>query len=235
MIASEEEYNIITTNPDELIKKQELTKTKTKVEQKKVIIRVDPEKGFYRKADLSQEEIAFLIRQEYVISSHYPIGGKRQEEYLLKPHKRESRAHFFMVKAVEEYLRQFTDKVEVFETTKPDIVFETPAGRKYAIEVETGKTAKKNKGVLKKKADELNKEYGDNWFFLVTFSKFAYVYHNLGKVQTRKDLRKRLDGYFKHQKNLSEGKQQNIPTLRKQEKQRFTDDKTQKSCTQNLP
>jgi len=223
VIASEEEYNIITTKPDELIKKQQ-TKPVAKHEQKKVVIKIDGEKGFYRKKDLSQEEIDFLIRKEYVVSNHYPIGGNRQEEFLLKPNGREGEDHFFMVKAVEEYLRQFTDKVEVFETVKPDVVFETPKGRKFAIEVETGITFDNRKDILKKKIKQLNRDYGDNWFFLVTDARYSYKYHDFGKVQTRKDLAKRLRNYFKSQK-LDFGKTAKQPTPKKDPKTIFTNDK----------
>jgi type IV secretory pathway VirB4 component len=205
VIASEEEYNIITTNPDELIKKQEQTKTANKVEQKKVIIKVDPEKGFYRKKDLSQEETDFLIRKGYAISSHCSIGCIRQEKFLLKLDGREGKDHFFMVRAVEEYLRQSTDKVEVFETAKPDIVFETPKSKKIAIEVETGTTLEKRKDLLQKKVEELNKEYGKNWFFLVTDNHYAYHYRKFGKTFTRKSVAKKLRNYFKS-KNLGRKK-----------------------------
>lgn len=212
VIASEEEYNIITTNPDELIKQKEIPLSK----EKKVIIRVDADKGFYRKKDLSQEEVDFLIRKGYVISSHYPIGHNRQEEFLLKLNGREKKDHFFMVRAVEEYLRQFTDKVEVFETAKPDIVFETSKGRKIAIEVETGTTLEKRKDILQKKVAELKKEYGKNWFFLVTREKYSYAYQKFGKVQTRKSLAKKLRNYFKNSNKSESGKQQKTTPSQKE-------------------
>ena len=233
VIASEEEYNIITTKPDELIKQKEPTKTKT--EQKKVIIKVDPEKGFYRKKDLSQEEVDFLIRQGYVVSSHFPIGGTRKEKFLLKLKGREKKGHFFLVRAVEEQLRQFTDKVEVFETAKPDIVFETAAGKKFAIEVESGTTLEKRKDLLQKKVTELNKNYDKNWFFLVTNTRYAYVYHKLGKVQTRKSLPKRIRNYFKNQKKFTAENQQKIPPVKKGKDGGFTDEESKNLCSKPSP
>ena len=49
-----------------------------------------------------------------------------------------------MENMVADYISKFTDKVELFQTKKPDIVFEINE-RKYAIEVETGKMYKYNK------------------------------------------------------------------------------------------
>jgi len=225
VIASEEEYNIITTKPDELIK-QEPTKTAIKTEQKKVIIRVDPEKGFYRKKDLTQGEIDFLTRKEYVISNHYPIGGTRQEEYLIKNCTREGEDHFFLVREVEEYLRRFTGEVKVFETAKPDIVFKTPKGKEFAIEVETGSELDRRKDRLQKKVDTLKKNYGNRWFFLLTDSSYSYAYRDFGKVQTRKDLGKRLRNYFKNKKELDSGKTAKKPDPKKAQKNNNTDDKS---------
>ena len=65
----------------------------------------------------------YLINNGYTLSSHVNLDGGRQEDFLLKPDENESEAHFFLVKAIEEYLRKYTKKIELYNTTRPDIVY----------------------------------------------------------------------------------------------------------------
>ena len=153
-IASKEEHILITTNPDELLKFQE--ETEIPDEKQKIVIKVDEDKGYFLKKNLNEDEINFLLSKGYVIRSHVPLGGGRQENYLLKPPARESNVHFFLVKAIEEYIRSFTDKVRTYETNNPDIVFF--ADHKFiAVEIETGSTMDKRKDLLRNKVENLNK------------------------------------------------------------------------------
>ena len=192
-IASKEEHLLITTNPDELLKIDEAEETEQD-EKEKVAIKVDEDKGFYSKRNLSEEEIKFLLSKGYVISSHVPLGGGRQDYYLLKPSTRESNGHFFLVRALEEYLLSFTKYVKLYETNKPDIIF--IAGRKkIAIEIETG-VLLKDKPRMDEKIKALNKNYND-WFFVVVHSDLAYSYCKLGKTFTRKNVCKQIRRYFK--------------------------------------
>ncbi len=199
-IASKEEHILITTNADELLK---LNEDVPKQEAKpKVIIKVDEDKGFYAKKNLNEDEIKFLLGKKYVLSSHVPLGGGRQEVYLLKPSSRESTTHFFLVKAIEEYLLQFTDKVKTFEANNPDIIFEI-GKKKIAIEVETGITFDKRKDLLQKKISLLNEKFAE-WFFVVSDAPYAYQYENLGKTFTRKNVCKQLRSYFSADKKSQE-------------------------------
>ncbi len=195
-VASKEEHLLITTNPDELLKIKEDTKIQD--EKPKVVIKVDESKCYFLKRNLNEDEIKFLLGKNYILSSHVPLGGGRQEVYLLKPSTRESPTHFFLVKAIEEYLLQFTDKVKTYETTKPDIVF-LADNKLIAIEVETGVTLDKRKDLLKEKAKILNGKYR-KWFFVVTDSSYAYAYEGFGKTYTRKNVCKVLRSYFSQPK-----------------------------------
>jgi len=195
-IASKEEHELITTNPDELLKINEIKAKdeENRDEKPKVSIEVNEEKGFFLKRNLNENEIKFLLGKRYILSSHVPLGGGRQEVYLLKLSKRESTIHYFLVKAIEEYLLQYTDKVETFETIKPDIIFR--AGKqKIAIEVETGVTLEKRKDLLKKKVASLNENFKE-WFFVVSDAPYAYRYEKFGKTFTRKNVCKKLRSYF---------------------------------------
>lgn len=199
-IASKEEHKLITTNPDELLKINEEIPIQN--EKPKVSIKVDEDKGYYLKKNLNEDEIKFLLDKKYILSSHVPLGGGRQEVYLLKPSSRESTTHFFLVKAVEEYLLQFTDKIKTFETNNPDIIFEV-GKKKIAIEVETGITFDKRKDLLQKKIALLNEKFAE-WFFVVSDAPYAYQYENLGKTFTRKNVCKQLRSYFSADKKSQE-------------------------------
>jgi len=198
-IASKEEHELITTNPDELLE----IDSKVLNEKHKVEIKVDEEKGFFRKSNLNENEIKFLLKKKYVLSSHVPLGGGRREDYLIKPSARESNAHFFLVKSIEEYILQFTDKVKTFETNKPDIIFQS-GKKKIAVEVETG-VLFKDKKRINEKISLLNKKYSE-WFFVVAHAPEAYKYEKFGLTYTRKNVCKNIRQYFK---KIAEVKNQN--------------------------
>jgi len=222
-IASKEEHNLITTNPDEILK---INETENKQDEKpKVSIKVDEHKGYFAKKNLNEEEIKFLLSKGYILSSHVPLGGGRQDNFLLKPSSRESATHFFLVKAIEEYLLQYTDKIQLFETNKPDIIFQ--AKKRIAIEVETGVNFK-DKKKMEEKIKALNKNY-DEWFFVVSDAPYAYKYEKLGKTYTRKNVCKTLRSYFSGLKNPNEIQKKDKPQKRlKQRGKGKTSHKTKK-------
>ena len=192
-IASKEEHQLITTNPDELLRIEDPNEQE-RTHMKKVIIKVDEDLGFYAKRNLSEDEIKFLLGKGYVLSSHVPLGGGRQEYYLLKPSTRESNGHYFLVRALEEYVLRFTKNIKLYETNKPDVVF-LAGKKKIAIEVETG-VLLKDKPRLDEKIKALNKNY-DDWFFVVIHSDLAYSYCKLGKTFTRKNVCRQIRNYFR--------------------------------------
>lgn len=215
IVASEEEHKLITTNPDEILKnnggnylnkakqcvskknvKQNAINEKQSKSEKKVFalakpservvvdIKVDESKGFYKHKDLSLYEIKYLISKGYKEFSFYSILSKKKERYLLKLRKGESPQHFFLTFDIVNYLKKFTDKIWIFQTKKPDIVFEIN-NKKYAIEIETGKVYRYAKKQLIEKVKQLNKEFGKNWFFVVTNRNFYHNYNKFGKTYTK--------------------------------------------------
>ncbi|HLC22699.1 MAG TPA: hypothetical protein VJJ79_02915, partial [Candidatus Nanoarchaeia archaeon] len=197
VVASEEEHKLITTNPDELLKGQTVSKSteqhttkketpksaneiETEKQQQKVTINVDSEKGFYKHRDLNLDEIKYLLAKKYLIVEKKSIALGKVEKFLLKPRFNESINHFFVTKDIAQYLEQHGIKVEMFATKKPDITF-TLHGKKIAIEVETGTVYEKARKQLLEKVNELNKGY-DVWFFVVTNRNYAQKYRKLGKT-----------------------------------------------------
>jgi len=209
IVASEEEHGIITTNPDQLLLKEQ---PPVPVEQSRAVeISVDADKGFYRKADVKSEEVAYLLDKGYVLSSHVPLGGGRQEDYLLKPTGNQGATHFFLVRAVAEYIESLGGRPIISDTVKPDVVFESNRKKLIAVEVETGVTVDKRKDLIEKKVEELNKGYSE-WFFVVAEAPYAYKYATFGQTFTRKNVCRRLRSFFKkmqHEKvGLASTKQQ---------------------------
>jgi hypothetical protein len=92
-----------------------------------------------------------------------------------------------MTHDIFNYIKKFTNKVQMFETVKPDIVFKVD-GKEYAIEVETGKLLKHNQKDLLNKIENLNKNYPDRWFFVVTNRNLRTSYSKLGKCHDKRHL-----------------------------------------------
>ena len=188
VIASEEEHKIITTNRNEIVAKKKSVK-----EQEEVNIDVDEQKRFFLKSDLDENEIEFLINKGYSISSHIAVGEKNRRDYLLKPKEQEGNSHFFLVKSIEQHILKFTKDVKLYETVKPDIVFQYK-GKTYAIEVETG--SKNDLKRIKEKVNNLILNY-ENWFFVVTSKYEKKKYEKYGTTYSRYELLEFLDGLFK--------------------------------------
>jgi len=191
VIASEEEHKVITTNPDEILNggKKEVNSV-----EKEVNINIDETKRFFRKKDISEDELIYLVNNGYTLSSHVNLLGGRREDFLLKPNENESEAHFFLIKAIEEHLERYTKNVKLFNTTKPDIVFKDKEGKVWAVEVETG--SKKDKKRLEEKVRVLKKNLGRRWFFVVTTEKSKKMYEKYGEVLTRFNVPERLAEIF---------------------------------------
>jgi hypothetical protein len=200
IIASPEEHNIITTKPDELLasqkpiseeKRQEEMQERINLQKKRrkerpgPKVRVTKNDNCIKINELSENEIAHLKKQGYKEYKMKSITSSLQEIYLIKPRKTESAQHIFLIKDIVNYLTNFTNKIETYQTVKPDIVFELN-GEEYAIEVETGKILHKNKKAIIEKADLLNKNYGEKWFFVVTDRNLRSSYSKFGKTYDKR-------------------------------------------------
>jgi len=181
VIASPEEHKVITTNPNELLAK------KVEIIEEYEETDLDYGKRFFKRKNLTEKKVEGLLAVGYIRSLHIGLYGGRKEEYLLKPSPRESAEHFFVVKAIEEYLLKYTSKVELFETKDADIVFEVN-GKKMAIEVETGTNLAKQPKKFEKKIDLLKNKYGDVWYIVITNWELREKYQKYGKVLVRKEV-----------------------------------------------
>jgi len=146
---------------------------------------IDANKGFFKHSELSLEDIKYLVKKGYKEYYFSSILTNKEELYLIKPHYNESQQHFFLVCDIVNYIKKFTNKVRTFNTEKPDIVFEIN-NKKYALEIETGTLLERDKNKLLKKIESLNKNYGKNWFFVVTDKNIASQYSKLGETHDKR-------------------------------------------------
>ena len=203
IVASKEEHQFITTKPDELLIQKEndknISKEKKKSPKKLVKITVDENKGFYKFSQLKKEEAEYLISKGYRKANYQNIHNEKCY-YLIKPNKIESDTHFLLIHDIAEHIRKFTDKIELYQTVKPDLVFQVN-NQKYAIEVETGKVLTKDKGKFSQKINALKEDYGNNWFFVLTNRKYSAKYQRFGETYTKLNIANKVSKLFKEVKN----------------------------------
>ncbi len=166
--------------------------------------KVDRRAGIFRKKDLTKDDIRYLteiIDWKYVEFKGIGIKGGRMVTYLVQPRSNETPIHFFYCKTIEQYLKTLTEEVRLYETKNPDIVFKI-GRRKFAIEVETGRTVK-NKEKMTGKVNTLNVDYRKRWFFVVTSYKLRDKYAAWGKTFLLSEVAKEIQRIFDEINNAS--------------------------------
>jgi len=176
--------NLEQRKPIENVAEKPLAKQRLKV-------KVDSEKGYFRYSNLSIYDIKYLLNRRYKEIKILNIQGKK-ERYMIHPRFNESAEHCFLTFNIANYLRRKVDKLEIYTSVNPDIVFSLK-GKKYALEIETGKMYKTNKKSLIEKVARLNKTYGENWFFVLTDWNLSSKYAKLGKILTKRNFIKKIE------------------------------------------
>lgn len=108
-------------------------------------------------------------------------------KFISLSYANESSMHMIFVYEIYQFLKKFTNKINLYRTVKPDLVFDFH-GEKYAIEVETGRMYESNKKELELKVQNLNKLYKKNWFFVLTDRNFVSRYREFGTVVDKRFL-----------------------------------------------
>ncbi len=191
--ASKKEHEIITTNADELL----VLKKEIIVKPRKTENKIREGQKAYLKKELDPAELKFLTTSGFKEVKERGIS-KKNETYLVIEDKNESPIHIICIKEITDYLKQFTQDIQTYRTVKPDIIFNAN-GERYAIEVETGRWS--NTKRLKEKVANLNKYYGDNWFFFVTNMNTLSYYLKFGKVLNKRTFEFKIDKLFRNSKN----------------------------------
>jgi hypothetical protein len=143
--------------------------------------------------DLSYHEIVHFMEEDYNIIYQQDLYGERNY-YLIRPPLNESFQHCFLVQIIKEVLRNNFEDVREYRTRKPDIVFRI-RNKFIALEIETGKVLSKNRKRFLEKVRSLNKDYGDDWFIVVTNRNLLGKYKRFGKTVTRKNFLRKVGSY----------------------------------------
>ena len=195
--ASEKEYQVITTNPDEIRAREE------KTEQIDIAKRMKTDKqlynlemAYYLKADLKKKQVEFLKSKGYEEGRFVGLEGGGPKAWLVrKPETKESLQHYFYVQAIADEIRKYTDKIVLYSSYGPDICFQTSKGI-VALEIETGKSFKKKEKQIEEKAKRNNEQFKE-WCFVVVDGVVKVNYEAYGQSIGKSGVLGRLKDYFR--------------------------------------
>ena len=161
--------------------------------RRSVNIKVDSDKRYFHKKNITKHEVKYLLNDDYQIKKYKNLLNGRMENFLLQPRHNESFTHLFLTKNISEFLEKNGIETELFVTKKPDIVFEI-RGKRFAIEIETGSIFSKISRMKEKL--EVLKNY-DMWFFVVTDRNKVKKYKKYGDAVDKRYVKSRLDKLVK--------------------------------------
>jgi hypothetical protein len=198
IVADEYEYELVTTNPEELRRAARRIEEEQKIREEEArarFRRFDVNKGFYRLSELTDVQVDILREAGYRKVRGPTLGRGAGVYYMIRPPSEASQSdkHYITVKLIEEEILSYTRKVELYDTRLPDIIFTATDGRRVAIEVETGTNLKKKRQVLEDKL-EILKAY-DDWFF-VCDERDKAAYSKWGPAYNRSEVVDKIKEYF---------------------------------------
>ena len=161
--------------------------------RKSVNIRVDSDKRYFHKKNISKDEVKYLLNDDYQIRKYKNLLNGKMEDFVLQPRHNESFTHLFLTHNISEFLEKEGIETQLFVTKKPDIVFEI-CGKRFAIEIETGSIFSKISR-MKEKLEVL--ENYDKWFFVVTDRNKVKKYKKYGDAVDKRYVKSRLDKLVK--------------------------------------
>ncbi len=201
VVPSPQEYELITTNPDEIRKREE--KLKDLGEKPEGLEAYKADKAYYKLKELNPDQTEFLKQNGFVEARLCGLENSSQWFLVKKPISSESVEHYFMVQVIADEIRKHTESVATYSSFGPDIAFQTekPNGELewYAIEVETGTQ-------MKVPADLELKTYKNNnsekpkykeWWFVVTDKDKKKNYEKLHETFTRTEIKTLLNQLFR--------------------------------------
>jgi len=188
IIASKLEYDLVTTKPEDLLKKEPVTEEPKPIKPKK---RFDITKKVQLKKDLTKGQIDILKREGFKEVRDSGFSQGIGSAYMVKNSTGETDAHFILWNLIYEEVKEHTNNVTCNLTKEPDVVFTTNDGRSIGVEVEA---VKKSEKALSSKLNVLQKY--DEWFFVVVDSLDQPYYSKFGECLTRTKVKEKVDSYF---------------------------------------
>lgn len=148
----------------------------------------------YLERDLRHWQKEHLIAKGYLRLKISPFGDSGAAYYLVNVRYNESKEHAFFCYILERELGRYSRRITVKTNNGPDLVVEY-FGKKYAFDVETGKSLSRQPDYLERKFGHYEREF-DQIFILVTHKSLKYKYSRYGYVITRGRLRETLAAIF---------------------------------------
>lgn len=202
VVPSPKEYELITTNPDELREREEKL-CELGTTKKEDLEPYKKEKNYYLLKELNQDQIEFLKNNGFVEARLCGLNNSSQWYLVKKPNSSESIQHFFMVQVIADEIKKFTEDVSTSSSFGPDIVFQVQKKDTteeeyewYGVEVETGKQLKNKKDLEEKTKKNNSNEFLKKWFFVVTNKDQKKEYEKLGTTITRTEVRENIKLLF---------------------------------------
>jgi len=196
VVPSPSEYELITTNPDEVRKREEKLKELATVEKENL----EPyklEKNYYSASELNEQQVTFLKSNGFVEAKLCGLDSLPRNYLVKQPKTNESIEHYFMTQVIAEEVRHHAKNVTTDATVDPDVVFEIEKNgvtERLAFEIETG-TQLTNQTNLAKKIEKNNTNYS-NWWFVVINKDDKEQYSCFHQTLKRTEVQDALKGLF---------------------------------------
>ena len=199
VIASPEEHELITTNPDELIKLNEEKKPKeNSVKKEDEKANLDLTKLVIPTKGLTPLQINVLNNHGYSLKRAYNIESK-QLDYFIKERSNESLDHALLIWLISEEIKKYTSELEIYQTKKPDIVFRNKVEQEINLEIETGIEFDKHQERLNEKFAQLYKTSKGRTYIILTNRSIIKRYKRfrlpiLQKSQIKEFIKQQFSG-----------------------------------------
>ncbi len=199
VIPSPQEYEIITTNPDE-VNQREKTAAENKT-GKNYSSNTGTGKNYYRLKELLQTQTAMLREKGFLQERLVNLDGRYEIFLVKRPESGESIGHFFMVNVIADEILKYTPNVSIYSDFGPDIVFAKngkDGEQYYAMEIEIGSAGNKTED-LEPMASRNNysvKPKYVEWWFVALDKGHKNEYGNIHKTITPAEIREKLAEIF---------------------------------------
>jgi hypothetical protein len=157
---------------------------------------LDDEGRVYLKRKLDEAKIRYLLFSGVQEYRQMGISGKK-EVYLVCKSKEEESNHVILTEEIANYLKKFSDYVEINLSDSPDIIFDVN-GEQYAIEVENERIKDREK--FAERVRNLKREYGKRWFFFITNRNQVKAYRRFGVTHTKRNIKAKIKKTFRNSK-----------------------------------
>jgi hypothetical protein len=208
VIPNPQEYELITTNPDEIRKREEKLKELGTTE-KENLAPYKLEKTYYLANELTEQQINFLKNNSFVEAKLCGLENSPRNYLVKKVSEKESIEHYFMIQVIAEEIRHYTKNVTTDATVDTDITFTHERNgviESFAFEIETG-TQTERPTALQAKINKNNALQLKEWWFVVTDKYLKPEYQNYHQTLTRTEIKPLIEKIFKEESIHGEPKE----------------------------